>query len=116
MAAEHELALDAIVLIKAGSVPKTSSGKIQRHACRDGYLAGTLDVVGQWRAADAASETLPRRQAAPPADGSAETHVRPTQAVPSNNGKNGRRRPLNHRLTQLVVEEIRRVAKSGPMG
>ena len=32
--------VDAIVLIKAGSIPKTSSGKIQRHACRDGYLAG----------------------------------------------------------------------------
>ena len=42
-------AVDAIVLIKAGSIPKTSSGKIQRHACRDGYLDGTLDVVGQWR-------------------------------------------------------------------
>ena len=49
VAGEHELSPDAIVLIKAGSVPKTSSGKIQRHACRDGYLAGTLDVVGQWR-------------------------------------------------------------------
>ena len=45
---EHEMALDAIVLVKAGSVPKTSSGKIQRHACRDGYLNGTLSVVTQW--------------------------------------------------------------------
>ncbi len=49
VAGEHELAPDAIVLIKAGSIPKTSSGKIQRHACRESYLAGTLDVVGQWR-------------------------------------------------------------------
>ena len=30
-------------LLRAGSVPKTSSGKIQRRACRAGYLAGTLD-------------------------------------------------------------------------
>ena len=36
VAAEHELPVDAIVLIKAGSIPKTSSGKIQRHACRQG--------------------------------------------------------------------------------
>ena len=53
VAAEHELTLDAIVLIRAGSVPKTSSGKIQRHACRNGYLACTLDTVAVWRAADA---------------------------------------------------------------
>ena len=42
---------DAIVLIRSGSVPKTSSGKIQRHACRAAYLAGTLEVVAQWPAA-----------------------------------------------------------------
>ena len=62
VAAEHELALDAILLIRAGSVPKTSSGKIQRHACRNGYLACTLDVVAAWRAADAASEAPLRRR------------------------------------------------------
>ena len=47
---EHELSLDAIVLVQAGSIPKTSSGKIQRHACRDGYLTGTLAVVQEWHA------------------------------------------------------------------
>ena len=53
VAGEHDLTVDAIVLIRAGSVPKTSSGKIQRHACRQNYLDGTLDVVGQWHAGDA---------------------------------------------------------------
>jgi acyl carrier protein len=45
---EHELPVEAIVLIKAGSVPKTSSGKIQRHACKDKFLNGTLAAVAQW--------------------------------------------------------------------
>lgn len=45
---EHELGVEGIVLIRAGSIPKTSSGKIQRHACRDGYLDGSLQVVGSW--------------------------------------------------------------------
>jgi acyl carrier protein len=45
---EHELQLDAILLVKTGSIPKTSSSKIQRHACRDAFLAGSLDVVGRW--------------------------------------------------------------------
>ena len=53
VAGEHDLNVDAVVLIRAGSVPKTSSGKIQRHACKQGYIDGTLDVVGTWRAGDA---------------------------------------------------------------
>jgi 8-amino-7-oxononanoate synthase len=108
VAAEHELVLDAILLIRAGSVPKTSSGKIQRHACRDGYLAHSLDAVGQWQAADVSSEELP--PVAEPATGGSIEHVRTPLSAPSGNGKNGRHRPLNDRLTQLVVEEIRRVA------
>ena len=31
---EHEVAVEAIVLIKPGTIPKTSSGKIRRAACR----------------------------------------------------------------------------------
>ena len=43
----HELAPHAIVLIKTGSIPKTSSGKIQRHACKAGFLDGSLNVVAE---------------------------------------------------------------------
>ena len=41
----HGLQVYATVLIKPGSIPKTSSGKIQRHACRRGFLDGSLNVV-----------------------------------------------------------------------
>lgn len=34
-----------VVLVQPGSVPKTSSGKLQRSACRLQYLAGELDVL-----------------------------------------------------------------------
>jgi hypothetical protein len=43
--AHHELSVHAVVLIKPGRIPKTSSGKIQRHACRQSYLADTLDPI-----------------------------------------------------------------------
>ncbi|HEX8475583.1 MAG TPA: fatty acyl-AMP ligase [Pyrinomonadaceae bacterium] len=43
---EHQAQVHSIVLIKHGSIPKTSSGKIQRHACRAAFLSGTLDVLG----------------------------------------------------------------------
>jgi acyl-CoA synthetase (AMP-forming)/AMP-acid ligase II len=42
---QHELHVYKIALIKTGSIPKTSSGKIQRSACRAKFLAGTLDVL-----------------------------------------------------------------------
>ena len=41
---------DEIVLIAAHSIQRTSSGKIQRRACRTSYLEGALEVVGRWRA------------------------------------------------------------------
>jgi acyl-CoA synthetase (AMP-forming)/AMP-acid ligase II len=34
-----------VVLIEAGSLPKTTSGKLQRSATRDQYLRGTLGRV-----------------------------------------------------------------------
>lgn len=33
---------DQVLLVRPGAVPKTSSGKIQRAACREAYLAGKL--------------------------------------------------------------------------
>lgn len=45
---EHELQVYAIVLLKTGSIPKTSSGKIQRYACKTGFLKGSLNAVGKW--------------------------------------------------------------------
>ena len=48
VAAQHALQVYATVLVKTSSIPKTSSGKIQRHACRSGFLTGTLNVVEDW--------------------------------------------------------------------
>ena len=49
IAQHHELQTHAIVLLKTGSIPKTSSGKIQRHACKAGYLDGSLNSVGEFQ-------------------------------------------------------------------
>jgi acyl-CoA synthetase (AMP-forming)/AMP-acid ligase II len=45
LAEQHELRAHAIVLVKVGEIPKTSSGKIRRQACRTAFLAGNLSVV-----------------------------------------------------------------------
>ncbi|HEY0604260.1 MAG TPA: amino acid adenylation domain-containing protein, partial [Herpetosiphonaceae bacterium] len=46
VAEQHELQVYGVVLIKPGSLPKTSSGKIQRRACQAKFLAGELEVYG----------------------------------------------------------------------
>ncbi|WP_326997431.1 non-ribosomal peptide synthetase [Crocosphaera watsonii] len=46
---EYELQVYAIALIKPASIAKTSSGKIQRYACRDQYITQTLSLVGEWQ-------------------------------------------------------------------
>ncbi len=62
--AEHGLALDAVVLIRCGTIAKTSSGKVQRHASRAAFLAGELQAA---RPAPRASDAClaPARRAAP---------------------------------------------------
>ena len=59
---------NAIVLVKPHSIPKTSSGKIQRHLCRQRYLEGSLEVVAEWREATpedkSVHEDTPRREPA----------------------------------------------------
>ncbi len=149
---EHDLNVDAIVLIRAGTVPKTSSGKIQRHASRDGYLNGTLDVVGQWRAGEAeaqprgpassSSASLPTLAELAAANGHPTTNGQPvaasgsmgfgrdTEGAGHGPGANGDSR-LEHlaerddyhvtaaqksRVAQIVIEEIRRVAKERANG
>ncbi len=46
VAEEHELQVYTIVLIRPMSMPKTSSGKIQRHLCRARFLEDSLRVIG----------------------------------------------------------------------
>jgi acyl-CoA synthetase (AMP-forming)/AMP-acid ligase II/acyl carrier protein len=58
VAEEHELQVYAIRLVRPTTVPKTSSGKIQRHACRHSFLAGELNVLAEW------TQTLPHPEEA----------------------------------------------------
>jgi acyl-CoA synthetase (AMP-forming)/AMP-acid ligase II len=58
VAEEHELEVYRVVLLKAGSIPKTSSGKIQRQACRRSFLEQGLEEWARAEPAAAISPTL----------------------------------------------------------
>jgi len=45
---EHELPPDAVYIVRNSSVPKTSSGKIQRHACLHAVRDGDLKLIAKW--------------------------------------------------------------------
>lgn len=45
---QHELQVEAISLLNRGGIPKTSSGKTQRHACCDSIKLGTLACLATW--------------------------------------------------------------------
>lgn len=47
VARHHGVQVFAVVLIKAGTLPKTSSGKVQRSLCRTKFLEQTFEVLGQ---------------------------------------------------------------------
>ena len=52
---EYDVQVYAVVLVKKRSLPKTSSGKIQRHACRDEFLNASLQAEAEWRDEQTAS-------------------------------------------------------------
>ena len=106
LAREHEVAAEAIVFVRPNSVPKTSSGKIQRHACRRQFLDESLDVVEQhvgWLAAareNAAATPQPEmpRLARQRPLGDAKRAHRPDRELPQE-------------IVQTVFDHVRRIAK-----
>ncbi|HZH79603.1 MAG TPA: fatty acyl-AMP ligase, partial [Archangium sp.] len=69
LAEAHEVQLHALVLLEPGSILKTSSGKIQRRACREGFLQRALRPVWTWHEAAGESTEAPAARVAVPAPG-----------------------------------------------
>jgi acyl-CoA synthetase (AMP-forming)/AMP-acid ligase II/acyl carrier protein len=49
VAREHELALQRVVLLRPGGLPKTSSGKVRRAKCKDELDGTGLPVLHEWQ-------------------------------------------------------------------
>lgn len=87
---EHDLPPDAVYIVRNSSVPKTSSGKIQRHACLHAVRDGSLKLIAKWvrweesgvGVADLVCDAAPMMQAAAAGghDGVEESDVNPTIA------------------------------------
>jgi acyl transferase domain-containing protein/acyl-CoA synthetase (AMP-forming)/AMP-acid ligase II/acetylornithine/succinyldiaminopimelate/putrescine aminotransferase/predicted amino acid dehydrogenase/acyl carrier protein len=54
----HGLKVHAIRLVKPGTIPRTSSGKIQRHLCRSRFQQKSLSVAAEWNLASSPSAVI----------------------------------------------------------
>ena len=113
---QHELPPDGVILVRSGSIPKTSSGKIQRHACRNGFLDGTLKIVASWyRWLEEEAKTTRQDQAhtngalknGTHRNGQAPANGKPKSA-PSTNGS---MRPAASEVMERVKFHVRETAK-----
>ncbi len=73
---EHGLALDAVVLIRCGTIAKTSSGKVQRHANRTAFLAGQLKALAPHGPRKSPAPSVPSARRPPRSPPSASTRWR----------------------------------------
>ncbi|RKH18898.1 amino acid adenylation domain-containing protein [Corallococcus sp. CA047B] len=64
VAAEHGVVVHAVALLQSRTLPKTTSGKVQRHACRNAFVEGTLSLVSEVAFAPARVEPSPEDAAA----------------------------------------------------
>jgi amino acid adenylation domain-containing protein len=65
IAEEHEASVHAVLLVRPGGVPRTTSGKVQRQLCRRLFLEGALQPVAEWRAGASDAERDAEREAGP---------------------------------------------------
>ncbi|MBW8874482.1 MAG: non-ribosomal peptide synthase/polyketide synthase [Acidobacteria bacterium] len=99
VAAEFEVQVFDLVLVRTATIPKTTSGKIQRRACREAYLAATLTLVGRSTAA-----ALPPEAAAP----GWQPGPRALRALDP-----GERRPFVEELLRNALADVAHVDRRG---
>ncbi len=109
VALQHELPPDAVYLVRFGTLPRTSSGKIQRHACKQQFLAGSLTIVAKWASWDA---ELPAEEPMIAASTLSTTTVSGSTSSTADEGKlRGGKLQLDHEIIDVVMDSVRAVAQ-----
>jgi amino acid adenylation domain-containing protein len=81
VAAEHDVQVYAVTLVKPGALPKTSSGKIQRQASRAQWLSHSLQTLG-----DSVLDDTPTAEPDPPLTAEALRALAPAERQPALEG------------------------------
>ncbi len=97
---EHELPPDAIYLVRNSSVPKTSSGKIQRHGCLHAVRDGDLKVIAKWVRWEESEK------------GAVKLDAQPMMLAAAAGGRTGQvnKHDVNPAVVEAIKHHVRRVA------
>lgn len=104
---QHELPPDAVLLVRLGTLPRTSSGKVQRHACKLEYQEETLKIVARWKAWELdLPHSEPMIAASTFTDRAGNGHVAPPApaVVPAGTAP-------DHEIVDIVMDAVRAVAQ-----
>ena len=109
IAEQHEIQVIGVGLLKTGSVPRTSSGKIQRGLCRQRYLENTSGTVGMYL------PTMPRQANEPTSEPTNEQETDETMSPPvsADSVIQWLRRYAGQRLNSHLMDERRAIAPHG---
>ncbi len=80
---QHEVQLYALALVRPGTLPRTSSGKLRRGPCRSLFLANALEEIYLWKVPQSASSS--RVPDVPDTNGSEEQMIHFVAAVAAAN-------------------------------
>ena len=72
VAERHQVSPCAVAIVPAGSLPKTTSGKLQRFLCRAAFRAGEFQLLAFW--SDSLTVVQPFRAVYPPHDRTTRIH------------------------------------------
>ncbi|MEM9002173.1 MAG: AMP-binding protein [Cyanobacteria bacterium P01_F01_bin.86] len=103
---QHQLQVYAVVLLKSSSLPKTTSGKVRRHACKAGFQDGTLAVIGQWSLDETAGELPPVKSLSETTGGAIPRRDEPSCVPPAPAPNDDRVTALLQWLRQYASESI----------
>lgn len=105
----HEIVPSDVLLVSPNSLPKTSSGKLQRYACRQAYLAGELDVVESQAKTSMAEERTAQTKTEPAPAIEEAIAVEVLAVVRRVAGNRASRLSLGSRLVELGLDSLERM-------
>jgi 8-amino-7-oxononanoate synthase/acyl carrier protein len=105
---QYELPPDAVYLVRFGSLPKTSSGKVQRHACRNDFESNSFRVIDKWESWNTGmNDQAPMIAASTFVGNNTNLHTNT-----SSNGKPAPRGKKVHAPDRDIVEFVKRTVRT----
>ena len=96
--AEHELPPDAVFMVRNSSMPKTSSGKIQRHACLHAVRDNELKLIARWVRGEESGNAV------------ISTDAQPMMQAAAGRAATEYLGDVNQSIADVIIDHVKRIA------